>query len=67
MLDPGGTDVVGCVYVYPADEGDEEHDASVRSWVRADRAELDEPLWRTVHDWLEREWPFERSAYAARG
>jgi hypothetical protein len=59
--------VIGCVYLYPADEGDAEHDASARSWVRADRAELDEPLWRVVCDWLEREWPFERVAYAERG
>src|SRR5438105_13743823 len=47
--------IVGCVYIYPAGDG-----ASVRSWVRADRAELDTPLWRAVSDWLAREWPFER-------
>jgi hypothetical protein len=67
VLDPASGDVIGCVYLYPADEGDAEHDASARSWVRADRAELDEPLWRVVCDWLEREWPFERVAYAERG
>jgi hypothetical protein len=38
----------------------------VRSWVRADRADLDTELWRTVTDWLEREWPFSQVAYAAR-
>lgn len=64
---PGHGGVVGCVYIYPADEGDDEHDASVRSWVCADRADLDEPLWRAVCDWLDREWPFQRVAYAARG
>ncbi len=66
VLDPASRDVIGCVYLYPADEGDDEHDASARSWVRADRAELDEPLWRAVCDWLERDWPFERVAYAER-
>jgi len=66
VLDPASGDVIGCVYLYPADEGDGEHDASARSWVRADRAELDELLWRAVCDWLEREWPFERVAYAER-
>ncbi|MGZ8687032.1 MAG: N-acetyltransferase [Gaiellaceae bacterium] len=66
VLDSVSRDVIGCVYLYPADEGDDEHDASVRSWVRADRAELDELLWRAVCGWLERDWPFERVAYAER-
>jgi len=62
VLDPGTGDVVGCVYVYPA--GDDAHDVEVRSWVRADRAELDGPLRRAVRDWLAAEWPFARVAYA---
>lgn len=66
VLDPVSGDVIGCVYLYPADEGDAEHDASARSWVRADRDGLDEPLWRAVGDWLEREWPFESVAYDER-
>jgi hypothetical protein len=58
-------DVVGCVYVYPAADG--LHDADVRSWVRASRAELDEPLWHAVSGWLAgREWPFRRPLYADR-
>lgn len=66
VLDPSSRDVIGCVYLYPAAEGDPGHDASARSWVRVDRAALDEPLWRAVLDWLEREWPFESVAYAER-
>jgi hypothetical protein len=61
VLEPHGA-VVGCVYIYPAEDG--EHDASVRSWVRADRAELDAPLRETVRAWLRDEWPFTRVAYA---
>jgi hypothetical protein len=64
VLDPAAGDVIGCVYIYPDKDG--EHDASVSSWVRASRAELDVPLWRAVSDWLADEWPFERVAYAAR-
>jgi hypothetical protein len=60
VLDPSG-DVVGCVYVYPS--RDESHDAHVRSWVRASRAELDLPLRRAVADWLTETWPFERPLY----
>jgi hypothetical protein len=67
VLDPDGPDVIGCVYVYPPGPGDVAHDAAARSWVCADRAELDEPLWRLVSDWLAREWPFHSVAYAARG
>ena len=39
--------------------------AKVTSWVRADRAELDEPLAGAVASWLE-DWPFERVVYEGR-
>jgi RimJ/RimL family protein N-acetyltransferase len=64
VLDPATGGVIGCVYIYPDDS--EEHDAHVRSWVRASRPELDVPLWRAVTDWLADEWLFERVAYAQR-
>ncbi len=49
-------EVVGCVYLYPAADG--EHDCEVRSWVRAARADLDDPVHGTVLAWLAAEWPF---------
>jgi hypothetical protein len=58
VLAPGGSEVIGCVYLYPSRSP--EHDVTVRSWVRADRAELDEPLARAVATWLARDWPWER-------
>ena len=64
VLDPDGSDVIGCVYIYP--HRVDEHDAKVLSWVRASRAELDLPLWQAVSDWLASEWPFERVDYAER-
>ena len=64
VLDPANSDVIGCVYIYP--DKDDQHDARVRSWVRASQAELDVQLWRAVKDWLAEEWPFERVAYAER-
>ena len=63
VLDKTGM-VIGCVYIYPVDD---EHDAKVMSWVRSSRRELDPVLWREVSGWLERDWPFERVAYATRG
>jgi RimJ/RimL family protein N-acetyltransferase len=63
VLEPGG-DVVGCVYIYPPQ--DDQHDVLVESWVRASHADLDEPLWRAVSDWLAAEWPFEKVDYAPR-
>lgn len=54
VLDPAG-EVVGCVYIYPS--RNENVDAQVRSWVRADRAGDDVPLRQALRDWL-REWPF---------
>jgi hypothetical protein len=42
VLAPDADEVLGCVYIYPS--RDEGHDADVRSWVRADVAELDGAL-----------------------
>ena len=64
VLAPDRDEVIGCVYIYPA--GDERHDATVHSWVRASDAELDVPLYDAVSRWLAERWPFERVAYAAR-
>jgi len=73
VLDPAAGDVVGCVYIYPVGPDDADpgaaadvRDASVRSWVRADRAALDGPLWRAVSEWLAAEWPFAHAHYAPR-
>ena len=55
--------VIGCVYIYPLASGD---GADVRSWVTADRAELDVPLHDAVALWLKNAWPFETVSYAPR-
>jgi hypothetical protein len=65
VLARDGDDVLGCVYIYPS--RDERYDADVRSWVRADVAELDEELHAAVRRWLADAWPFASPDYAARG
>ena len=64
VLDPASDDVIGCVYIYSDAAGPRR--ASVQSWVRESRAELDVPLWRAVSDWLAAAWPFEAVAYDPR-
>ncbi len=64
VLRPGTKEVIGCLYIYPAKDG--RGDAHVRSWVRADVAELDGPLHSAVSRWLVERWPFERVVYAER-
>src|SRR5262245_16132831 len=53
-----GDDVIGCVYVYPS--RDDARDASVQSWVRVSRAEVDPVLRAAVAEWLASAWPFRR-------
>lgn len=65
VLDPESRDVIGCVYIYPVRDSND--DAQVRSWVRASHAHLDVPLWRAVSDWLAADWPFAGVRYADRG
>jgi len=64
VLAPDADDVLGCVYIYPSRS--ERHDADVRSWVRADVAELDAELHAAVSRWLQDEWPFSAVDYADR-
>ncbi|MFB7666311.1 GNAT family N-acetyltransferase [Kitasatospora sp. NPDC056138] len=58
VIEAGGDEVIGCVYIYPSRTDD--HDADVRCWVRADRAELDAPLRASVARWLTEQWPLGR-------
>lgn len=62
VLDEASGEVIGCVYLDPDEAGP--HDVLVRSWVCADRADLDEPLRRAVREWLEAAWPFRLVSYA---
>jgi hypothetical protein len=64
VLDPLTGEVIGSVYLYPPQQ--DGYDADVRSWVRADRAELDKPLYDLVRQWLADAWPFRNPEYAAR-
>jgi hypothetical protein len=64
VLDPGSQEVIGSVYIRPSAR--DEYDADVRSWVRADRAELDKPLYDLVSGWRADAWPFRNPAYAKR-
>ena len=55
VLDPGDREVVGCVYLYPPEQGG---DVRVQSWVRADRSHLDQTLSDTVAEWIDESWPW---------
>jgi hypothetical protein len=68
VLDAATGDVIGCVYIYPSRraEADGERGIDVRSWVRADRAELDDTLYRSVATWLAEDWPFASVSYRPR-
>jgi hypothetical protein len=56
--------VIGCQYIYPSRKNEGVTD--VRSWVSADHAELDVPLYDAVSSWLATDWPFGDVDYAVR-
>lgn len=64
VLEIGSDRVIGCVYIYPSRETTGVTD--VRSWVRADRADLDPVLHDAVSAWLDTDWPFTAVSYAPR-
>jgi hypothetical protein len=61
VLRPEDDDVIGCLYLDP---GPRVGSVDVRSWVRADAADLDPVLRREVRQWLTDVWPFDDVAYA---
>ena len=63
VLSPS-SEVIGCVYLYPSKR--EAYDVNPRSWVRADDAHLDKPLYEAVLGWITSEWPFKSVDYAPR-
>jgi len=64
VLSAASGDVIGCVYFYPPRRSG--YDVDVRSWVRADHAELDKALYDLVRRWLAEAWPFRTPDYAER-
>jgi hypothetical protein len=64
VIETGSDEVIGCVYIYPSRRDNQITD--VRSWVRADRAELDVALYEAVSTWLAARWPFGTIEYASR-
>jgi hypothetical protein len=64
VLDPASGEVIGCVYLHPPRR--DGYDVDVSSWVRADRAALDRPLYDVIRRWLAEQWPFSRPDYAER-
>jgi hypothetical protein len=66
VLRPDADEVIGCVYLDPpSDPASAPVGVEVRSWVRADVAELDGILRTVVHEWLVTAWPFASISYAA--
>ena len=61
VLQPDADDVIGCLYLYP---GPRPGSVDVRSWVRADVADLDPVLRQAVRTWLADAWPFDEVIYA---
>ena len=58
----GDDDVVGCVYIYPADDG--VHDTTVLSWLRKSHAHHEGAFREALAEWLTGDaWPFARPQY----
>lgn len=64
VIVPTSGELIGSVYIYPPRR--DGYDVDVRSWVRADFAHLDRPLYQAVRSWLSREWTFTAIDYAKR-
>ena len=52
------------MYIRPTEQ--ENYDCEVYLWVKDSAVFLDESLFETVDNWLQKEWPFKQRAYPGR-
>ncbi len=65
VMSPDESQCLGCAYIYPHE--DTSFEAKFYCWVRASHAqELDDELFKTLRDWLHRDWPFTAVAFPGR-
>ena len=64
VCDAKTSEYLGCVYFYPPRTGD--FDVDVRSWVRTEKAHLDQRLRDAILGWLRDSWPWRAADYAPR-
>ena len=64
VFNPGKDNYIGCVYIRPTEQ--ENYDCEVYLWVKDSAVLLDESLFETVDNWLQKEWPFKQRAYPGR-
>ena len=60
------SEVLGCLYINPTIKGD--FDASITMWIRTSMLDkgLDDILFNSVKEWIEKDWPFKKIAYPGR-
>ncbi len=66
VLNSDESQVIGCMYIFPTSKTN--YDAIIICWVRSSvlKYGLDELLYKTTKDWIEKKWPFEQVAYPGR-
>ena len=64
MLNSTKCNYLGCIYINPTDHLN--YDCEVYLWVKENKVALDDMLFDTVKDWLNKDWPFKRCAYPGR-
>ena len=60
------SEVLGCLYINPSTKGD--YDARITMWIRTSMLNkgLDDILFNSVKEWIEKDWPFKKVAYPGR-
>lgn len=60
------SEVLGCLYINPTIKSD--YDASITMWIRTSMLDkgLDDILFNSVKEWIEKDWPFKKIAYPGR-
>ena len=60
------SEVLGCLYINPTIKGD--YNARITMWIRTSMLDkgLDDILFNSVKEWIEKDWPFKKVAYPGR-
>ena len=66
VLNKSETKVMGCVYIYPSRLDDFNSEIVMWTTEKDYKRGIDEVLFKTVDDWIKKEWPFEKVIYPGR-
>ncbi|MFN2396127.1 MAG: hypothetical protein ABR597_10615 [Bacteroidales bacterium] len=63
VLKKGEENMIGSIYIRPSKNA--EYDAQITMWLRIDDSAANEAFYKTVREWIDKEWPFKNPDFSS--